>query len=108
MTNEQLKELLARAICRGGICGPRAHLDKQEETNWRTFAPEAQAVIKALTPMIREVVQSILIVREWLRHYDLPFDEQPDWNVDNIRFDEAIASLPDCWREPNTKQSEEK
>lgn len=50
LDSEALIERVARAICRAGICGPRSHLDEQEEINWRKFEIEAKAAIAALTP----------------------------------------------------------
>lgn len=41
-------ERVARAICRAGICGPRAHLDEQEDLHWRRYVPEARAAIEAM------------------------------------------------------------
>lgn len=40
-------EKVARAICRAGICGPRSHLDEQENLHWRKFELEAKAAIAA-------------------------------------------------------------
>lgn len=48
-TQEQI-EKVARAICRAGICGPKSHLDEQEERNWRKFELEAKAAIQAMQP----------------------------------------------------------
>lgn len=43
-----LVEKVARSICRAGICGPRSHLDEQEEIHWRKYELEAKAAIKTL------------------------------------------------------------
>lgn len=44
----EMIERVARAICRSGICGPREHLDEQENLNWRKFELEARAAIEAM------------------------------------------------------------
>lgn len=44
----EMVERVARAICRAGICGPRDHLDQQENANWRKFTLEARAAIEAM------------------------------------------------------------
>lgn len=51
-------ERVARAICRAGICGPRAHLDEQESLHWRKFQPEARAAIKAMREPTHEMIMS--------------------------------------------------
>lgn len=44
----EVVERVARAICRAGICGPKDHLDEQEDRNWRKFELEARAAIAAM------------------------------------------------------------
>ena len=45
--NERMIEAGARAICRAGICGPKSHLDEQEDLHWRNFELEAKACLEA-------------------------------------------------------------
>ena len=45
---EAMVERVARAICRARICGPKDHLDEQENNNWRSFEIEAKAGIAAV------------------------------------------------------------
>lgn len=63
MTNSDIIEKMARKICRAGICGPRQHLDEQENNHWRKFELEAKAalacVLEELTG-IDEVLESCL------------------------------------------------
>lgn len=44
----EMLERVARAICRGGMTGPKDHLDEQENSNWRMFVVEARAAIAAM------------------------------------------------------------
>lgn len=58
-------ERVARAICRAGICGPKDHLDEQENANWRKFVLEARAAIEAM----RDETQAMRLagIAEWSR-----------------------------------------
>jgi hypothetical protein len=44
----EMVEVVAKAICRAGICGPRVHVDEQVSLHWRKFELEAHAAIDAI------------------------------------------------------------
>lgn len=55
----EMIERVARAICRAGICGPRAHIEEQVNLHWRKFELEARAALSAL-----EVAGYVVVPRE--------------------------------------------
>jgi hypothetical protein len=82
MTNEQLKELLARAIANGSP-------DLYETV---------QTVIEALAPMMREMVGSA----EWYMRCAenlIKGNASQGYSEAKPQLEKIIASLPDCWRE---------
>jgi hypothetical protein len=134
MTNDELKELLARAICadyydsgKAEEENPRRVFKQVTKDNYvyaysHEFNEAAQAVIDALTPMMREFVGSIqdLMPLEIVQgdcfqrtnpHTKLMGNSSMAWAVSNgdrsahkireriFTLSEALASLPDCWRE---------
>lgn len=56
----EMIEKVARAICRAGICGPRSHLDEQENLHWRSFEIQAKASIEALREPTTEMVTAAM------------------------------------------------
>ena len=54
----EIVERVARAICRAGICGPKDHLDEQEDRSWRKFELEARAAIAAMREPTRVMVNA--------------------------------------------------
>lgn len=77
MTNEELKKLIARAIANGS--------PDLNET--------AQAVIDALTPMMRAVAWCLAIYA----NRDLFIGSY--YPSGHSEAEKTIASLPECWRE---------
>ena len=49
---------------------------------------EANARLIAASP---ELLQSLDGVLEWIRHYDVPFDQNPDWNAQKQCAYAAVA-----------------
>ena len=121
MTDNELKELLARAIiiARDGKRDGERRL--QNPIIKKAYLDDAQAVIDALTPMMREFVGSIqdLMPFEIVQgdcfqrtnpHTKLMGNSSMAWAVSNgdrsahkireriFTLSEALASLPDCWR----------
>jgi hypothetical protein len=82
MTNDELKELLARALLKvngyEGFC---------EEEVIPKFYAQAEFIIEALAPMMREVIYELYAA--------IPVTEK----ISNNGVINAYASLPDCWRE---------
>lgn len=62
----EMIERVARAICRAGICGPRDHLNEQEDRNWRKFELEARAAIAAM----REPTEAMITAADVEVHSD--------------------------------------
>lgn len=59
----EMIERVARAICRAGMSGPKDHLNKQENLNWRKFEIEARAAIEAMREPTNAMVEASN--REW-------------------------------------------
>lgn len=54
-----LREAMARTICRAGICGPGDHLDEQERIHWRKYEMEANAVLNLIEPTLRRALEAL-------------------------------------------------
>jgi hypothetical protein len=100
MTNE-LRDELAKVICFADGVYPDAIKHQFPETSyWQDYTDHAQAVIDHLTPMMKEVVGALEKVggNGWFKEiyhgafYLVPVEVKPD-------IQDAIASLPACWRE---------
>lgn len=91
MTNEQLKELLARAIANDNGRRDPDHIDKCN----------AQAVIEALAPMMREVARKLQFIQNANDVFTDTMEVDPHEHIQQTSdyVDNALASLPDCWRE---------
>jgi hypothetical protein len=86
MTNNELKELLARAIANDN---GRRDPDPIDKCN-------AQAVIEALTPMMSGVVASLEMAEdEYAYHKGLL---KGYVTKHGSPYSKALASLPDCWK----------
>lgn len=105
MTNDELKELLARAIWleEWRKLAYQADYDLQPESVHERYEDLAQAVIDALAPMMREVASGLrCIASETTCELCTAFDVYPNgkYYLDNEEVaKQTLASLPDCWRE---------
>jgi hypothetical protein len=82
-------ERVARAICRAGICGPRSHLDQQENENWRSFKIEARAAISAMREPTQAMVDAVYIDPGFCDEPGVPSPPDDVWRQ---MIDEALKT----------------